>query len=180
MIGDILSGHLRDKRVSGVIVDGAIRDTGTLGRWDDFAAFARHVTPRGPTGADLGTVNGPVSFGGTTIHPGDLILGDDDGLVCLPPETWDAGLTPAHYARVLGDPTLQKALWNTVVLAFWSGLVALLIGAPLAWLMARRGLDFSSFGTAMRRMPKPLPMCARTTCMLSATPRAAKAASWPA
>ena len=52
----------------------------------------------------------------------------------------DAGLTPAHYARVLGDPTLQKALWNTVVLAFWSGLVALLIGAPLAWLTARTDL----------------------------------------
>jgi iron(III) transport system permease protein len=52
----------------------------------------------------------------------------------------DAGLTPAHYARVLGDPTLQKALWNTVVLALWSGLVALLIGAPLAWLTARTDL----------------------------------------
>jgi iron(III) transport system permease protein len=45
--------------------------------------------------------------------------------------------TLAHYARVLGDPPLQKALWNTVVLAFWSGLVALAIGAPMAWLSAR-------------------------------------------
>ena len=54
----------------------------------------------------------------------------------------DVGLTPAHYARVLGDPTLQKALWNTVVLAFWSGLVALLIGAPLAWLTARTDLPW--------------------------------------
>lgn len=52
----------------------------------------------------------------------------------------DTGLTPAHYARVLGDPTLQKALWNTVVLAVWSGLVALLIGAPLAWLTSRTDL----------------------------------------
>jgi iron(III) transport system permease protein len=54
----------------------------------------------------------------------------------------DAGLTPAHYARVLGDPTLRKALWNTVVLALWSGLVALLIGAPLAWLTARTDLPW--------------------------------------
>jgi len=50
------------------------------------------------------------------------------------------GLTLAHYARVLGDPPLQKALWNTVVLAFWSGLVALAIGAPMAWLSARTDL----------------------------------------
>ncbi|HSE06392.1 MAG TPA: ABC transporter permease subunit, partial [Methylomirabilota bacterium] len=50
------------------------------------------------------------------------------------------GLTLAHYARVLLDPPLQKALWNTVVLAFWSGLVALAIGAPMAWLSARTDL----------------------------------------
>jgi iron(III) transport system permease protein len=50
------------------------------------------------------------------------------------------GFTFAHYARVLGDPPLQKALWNTVVLAFWSGLVALAIGAPMAWLSARTDL----------------------------------------
>ncbi|HZP37272.1 MAG TPA: iron ABC transporter permease [Methylomirabilota bacterium] len=52
----------------------------------------------------------------------------------------DGGVTSVHYLRVLGDPTLQKALWNTVVLAFWSGLVALAIGAPLAWLTARTDL----------------------------------------
>ena len=54
----------------------------------------------------------------------------------------DAGFTLAHYARVLGDPPLQKALWNTVVLAFWSGLLALMIGAPLAWLTARTDLPW--------------------------------------
>ena len=47
-----------------------------------------------------------------------------------------SGFTLAHYARVLGDPALQKALWNTLVLALWSGLLALAIGAPLAWLSA--------------------------------------------
>ncbi|MGH8733521.1 MAG: ABC transporter permease, partial [Burkholderiales bacterium] len=50
------------------------------------------------------------------------------------------GFTLAHYARVLGDPPLQRALWNTVVLAFWSGIVALAIGAPMAWLSARTDL----------------------------------------
>jgi len=54
----------------------------------------------------------------------------------------DGGLTAAHYVRVLSDPPLQKALWNTVVLAFWSGLMALVIGAPLAWLTARTDLPF--------------------------------------
>ena len=57
----------------------------------------------------------------------------------------DGGLTAAHYVRVLSDPPLQKALWNTVVLAFWSGLMALVIGAPLAWLTARTDLPFRRF-----------------------------------
>ena len=51
MIGDILSGHLRNKGVSGLVCDGAVRDTGTLGGWTDFAVFSRWITPRGPTGA---------------------------------------------------------------------------------------------------------------------------------
>lgn len=103
MIGDILSGHLRAKGVAGVIVDGAVRDTGTLGQWDDFAVFSRHITPRGPTGAELGAVLGPVMFGGAAIQPGDLILGDDDGLVSLPPETWETGLTPARAKLALEE-----------------------------------------------------------------------------
>lgn len=118
MIGDILSGHLRDKGASGVIVDGAIRDTETLGKWNDFSAFARHITPRGPAGADLGGVNGPVSFGGITIHAGDLILGDDDGLVCLPPATWEAGLAPARAKLALEDRWTEALRQGTAAQAF--------------------------------------------------------------
>lgn len=85
MIGDILSGHLRDKAAAGLICDGAVRDVGTLGGWDDFPVFARWINPRGPTGADLGTINAPVTIGGTSVAPGDLMIGDDDGLVSLSP-----------------------------------------------------------------------------------------------
>ena len=68
----------------------------------------------------------------------------------------ETGPTLAHYRRVFADPALQKALWNTVVLAFWVGLASLVLGAPLAWLTARtdvpgrgliRGLVLASFVT---------------------------------
>ena len=52
----------------------------------------------------------------------------------------ERGLTLAHYARVFTDPRLGRALWNTVVLAFWSGLLSLAIGTPMAWLTARTDL----------------------------------------
>ena len=48
--------------------------------------FSRWITPRGPTAAARGAVNVPVVIGGTLVSPGDLILGDDDGLIALSPE----------------------------------------------------------------------------------------------
>src|SRR5258705_563954 len=47
------------------------------------------------------------------------------------------GATLAHYRDVFTDLALRKALWNTIVLAFWVGLVSVALGAPLAWLAAR-------------------------------------------
>lgn len=85
VIGDILSGLLRAKGVAGVICDGAVRDVGTLAGWDDFPVFARWINPRGPTGADRGAVNLTVTIGGASVAPGDLVIGDDDGLVSLSP-----------------------------------------------------------------------------------------------
>ena len=86
MIGEILGGHLRRLGAAGVVVDGAVRDAGTLAGWDDLPVFARHVTPRGPSAAEHGAVNRSVVVGGAIVLPGDLILGDDDGLAALGPE----------------------------------------------------------------------------------------------
>jgi iron(III) transport system permease protein len=52
----------------------------------------------------------------------------------------DGGATLASYRAALTDPHLRKALWNTVVLAFWVGLLSLAVGAPMAWLTARTDL----------------------------------------
>jgi regulator of RNase E activity RraA len=83
MIGGILGGHLRRRGAAGVVCDGAVRDVMELGVWDDFAVFSRSVTPRGPTAWEKGEVNGPVTIGGRTVNSGDLLVGDDDGLVAL-------------------------------------------------------------------------------------------------
>lgn len=83
MIGEILSGHLRNRGCAGVVCDGAVRDVGTIAAWSDLSVFARWVTPRGPNGAARGAVNLPVTVGGRLVTPGDLVIGDDDGLVAL-------------------------------------------------------------------------------------------------
>jgi 4-hydroxy-4-methyl-2-oxoglutarate aldolase len=60
-----------------------VRDVGELAGWDDFSVFMRAITPRGPEAAARGVVNGVVTIGGVSVSPGDLIIGDDDGLVAL-------------------------------------------------------------------------------------------------
>jgi regulator of RNase E activity RraA len=87
MIGEILTGHLRQRGASGLVCDGAIRDVAAIAGWTDFSAFARHITPRGPISAERGAVNLPVVVGGRLVSPGDLVIGDDDGLVALTPDS---------------------------------------------------------------------------------------------
>jgi regulator of RNase E activity RraA len=84
MIGEIVGSHLRRRGGVGIVCDGAIRDVATLAGWSDFSVFTRSVTPRGPLSANRGTVNLPVVVGGCLVSPGDLIIGDDDGLTVLP------------------------------------------------------------------------------------------------
>ena len=83
MIGEILCGHLHAKGAAGVVCDGAIRDVASVAGLPDFSVFTRWITPRGPSGGERGAVNVPVVIGGARVAPGDLILGDDDGLVAL-------------------------------------------------------------------------------------------------
>jgi iron(III) transport system permease protein len=61
-------------------------------------------------------------------------------LVWMSVSTETGGATLGHYTAVLQSPAMLKALWNTVVLAFWVGLASLAVGAPLAWLTARTDL----------------------------------------
>ena len=84
MIGELLSGAARLKGIAGIVVDGPVRDIGTLASWPDFPVFSRGHTARGPSSMDRGSVNEPIAFAGVRVEPGDLVLGDDDGLVVIP------------------------------------------------------------------------------------------------
>jgi regulator of RNase E activity RraA len=82
--GEILCGYARAKRIAGLVVDGAVRDIDTIGGWDDFSVFARGHTPRGPLAKERGAVNGRIVLGGVAAAPGDIVLGDNDGLALIP------------------------------------------------------------------------------------------------
>ncbi|KGJ03090.1 Regulator of RNase E activity RraA [Paracoccus halophilus] len=114
MIGDILAGHLHRRGGAGLVCDGAVRDVHGLAGMEGFSVHCRAVNPLGPTTARAGEVNAPVTLGGCEVAPGDLIIGDDDGLAALPPallpqliEAAEAKLTlEAEWTArlVAGDP----------------------------------------------------------------------------
>lgn len=67
----------------GVVVSGSIRDAAML-RLERFPVFARGVSPRAPQKNTPGSINVPVQIGGIVVCPGDIVVGDDDGVVVIP------------------------------------------------------------------------------------------------
>lgn len=109
MIGELLGGAARRKGIAGVLVDGAVRDVGTLAQWNDFPVFARWITPRGPSSMERGSVNEPVVFGGVAVSPLDLVVADDDGVVFVPNSLARRILAPCR-ARVEAEARWEAAL----------------------------------------------------------------------
>ncbi len=84
LFGDIMKNVARMRGFAGVVLDGAIRDSAAY-RDDDFPCYARGVCHRGPYKDGPGEINVPVSVGGMVVHPGDIVAGDDDGVVFIAP-----------------------------------------------------------------------------------------------
>ena len=76
VICELLGGAARLKGITGVVVNGAVRDSSRLAQWPDFAVFTRWITPRGPSSMERGTVNQPIALAGVCVAPYDLVLGD--------------------------------------------------------------------------------------------------------
>ena len=85
LCGEIMSNYAKSRGLAGIIIDGCVRDSAAL-RELDFPVYAKGVTPNGPYKNGPGEMNFPVSFAGIIINPGDIIVGDADGLRVIRPE----------------------------------------------------------------------------------------------
>jgi len=83
VLGGNMTNEAMRRNMAGLVIDGAIRDLAEI-RDYGIPTFTRAVTPAGPNFADTGDVGGPVSCGGVLVNAGDLVLGDDDGVVVVP------------------------------------------------------------------------------------------------
>ncbi|MFO1340685.1 MAG: RraA family protein [Burkholderiaceae bacterium] len=82
LMGEIMCQQAMALGVAAVVIDGAVRDSEAI-RALGFPMFAAGLNPNGPTKSVSGRLNHPVSVGGVCVHPGDLVVGDADGVTVV-------------------------------------------------------------------------------------------------
>ncbi|MDA1080297.1 MAG: RraA family protein [Gemmatimonadetes bacterium] len=83
VFGELMCRTAVGARLAGIVVDGAIRDVGGVAELG-FPAFSRTVSPGACDKDGPGEINVPVSCGGVVVMPGDIIVGDEDGVAVVP------------------------------------------------------------------------------------------------
>ena len=95
IIGELMLAFAEHRRLGGFVINGAIRDYAAI-HAGPFPVFAAGITHRGPYKDGPGEINVPVAIDGMVVEPGDLMIGDEDGLLCVP---YDALETVARDAE---------------------------------------------------------------------------------
>lgn len=85
ILGELMCHYAKVRGIRGYVVDGPVRDLRSIAEMD-YPVFARGGTPRGPYKEGPGEINTTISCGNTAVNPGDIIVGDDDGVVVVPKE----------------------------------------------------------------------------------------------
>lgn len=95
LVGELIMLYALQRGCAGFVIDGAVRDSAAF-YTADFPCYARSVSHRGPYKMGPGAINVPVTIGGQVIAPGDVIVGDEDGIVSFPQTEGDALLAAAQ------------------------------------------------------------------------------------
>lgn len=101
LMGEIMSQQCVALGVAAVVIDGAVRDSEAI-RALGFPMYAAGLNPNGPTKAVSGRLNHPISLGGVSVKPGDLVVGDADGVTVIEREK-AASLLPLAADKVAAE-----------------------------------------------------------------------------
>ena len=117
LTGALMAAHAQKAGIAGFIIDGAVRDTDDCAK-GSFPIFAAGANPNGPIKATGGRINWPVSLAGTAVNPGDLIVGDADGVVVVPRET-AAEIVKGAQAKVDSENQRMAAIGRGELAQAW-------------------------------------------------------------
>ena len=113
IIGELMMSRARQRGVAGIVIWGAIRDSAEIGA-GSYPVYASGVTHRGPYKNGPGEINVPINMGGMAVNPGDIIVGDADGLVAVPQEQAERVLASAKSILEKETAAMKQILAGTV------------------------------------------------------------------
>ena len=108
MWGEIMTIAAQTKGIRGIVIDGAVRDVRALLDLR-FPTFASAISPGGTIKKTLGSINTPIVCGGVAVHPGDVVVGDADGVVVVPMNLSENLITKAEQ-RENAETEIKKRL----------------------------------------------------------------------
>jgi RraA family protein len=112
VVGELMVAHAVKRGLGGFVINGAIRDAASI-RSGDFPVFAAGVTLRGPYKDGPGEINLPIAIAGMVVAPGDLVLGDEDGVLCVPFDDAETVLTAARAKQAAEEKQMAEILDGT-------------------------------------------------------------------
>lgn len=110
LIGEIMMTIAQVRGAAGFVINGAVRDSSAIAN-SGLPCFARGAIHRGPFKNGPGEINGKVSVGGLVVEPGDIVVGDADGVVAFP-QAIAADLLVAVHAQEVREAEILRSIRN--------------------------------------------------------------------
>jgi RraA family protein len=113
IIGELMSSYAATRGIAGIVINGAVRDVDIL-RKASLPVYAAGVTHRGPYKDGPGQINVAVSLDGMVVRPGDIVVGDGDGVLCIPLEQAEAICAAAQDKHAQEEGTIAAIASGTL------------------------------------------------------------------